>query len=90
MLLPPSYILGATIEFGSDAPLPGNDAGDAVVKGNKNKYIFIIQKESTICLRVVMHKTLGRLLLPLLILTIYAYATHEQCIIKRLKSLSSL
>lgn len=83
MLLPPSYILGATIEFDSKAPLPENDAGEAVVKGNKNKYIFTIQKESTICLCAVMRKTVGRLLLPLLTLTIYAYATHEQCIIKR-------
>lgn len=82
MLLAASYIIGATIEFGSKVPLTENDAGEAVVKGNKNKYIFIIQKESTICLRVVTRKTLGRLLLPLLILTINAYATHEQCIIK--------
>lgn len=82
MLLAPSYIIAATIEFGSKAPLPENDTGKAVVKGDKNKYIFIIQKESTICLRVVMRKTLGRLLLALLILTINAYATHEQYIIK--------
>lgn len=82
MLLVPSYIIGATIEFGSKAPLPENDVGEAVVKGNKNKYIFIIQKESTICLCVIMRKTLGRFLLPLLILTINAYAIHDQCIIK--------
>lgn len=67
MLPPPSYILGATIEFGFKAPLPENDSGEAVVKGNKNKYIFMIQKESRICLRVIMRKTLGRLLLPQLI-----------------------